>query len=331
MGRMRGMKRIDKKTPFRDHFPRFMMSETHPEKMSSPLKEKWLGVRLLISIVMTVSGMALILVFTFLGYRNGLFFTPKDKAQILKDQREWLTMYERLGTIHRRIDRLYVKERRISEIIGIQVPTGKKVIRAEGGVDSWKAPAIFEKYGEKYMPRLESQIERALKDEHASLLDRESHLDRIIGMIKKQKRKWQLIPSMRPALGPISSGFGWRESPFKSGAEFHAGIDIAGKSGAPIMAPAGGVVILSGWDGGFGKTVKIRHTDGIVTLFGHLSNIYVHEGEHVVRGQVLATIGSTGLSTGPHLHYEVFLNHTPVNPRMYFLIDPPRAPSYPKG
>ena len=320
------IKRDENGLDLAEHFPRFMISETHPEEKSSSLADKGLGVRFLLSVIMGTLGFVMIVVFTFLGYRNGLFFTPKDKTQILRDQRDWLTLYARLGVIHRRIDRLYVRERRVSEIIGVQVPTQRRILRALGGTDSWKSAANFEKYGKGYMPRLERQIGEVLKSERESLIVRENHLDRIIGMIKRQKRKWELIPSMIPARGPISSGFGWRESPFRGGPEFHAGIDIAGKPGSPIMAPAGGVVIMSGWDGGFGKTIKIRHTDGIVTLFGHLSKIYVHQGERVVRGQLLATIGNTGMSTGPHLHYEVFVHQTPVNPRMYFLIDPPMSP-----
>ena len=125
-------------------------------------------------------------------------------------------------------------------------------------------------------------------------------------------------PNVWPLHGYISSPFGWRTNPFGgSGWQFHTGIDIVAYYGAPIRATADGTVEYAGWFGGYGNFIKIYHRDGIETCYGHLSKIAVKHGEHVKKGQVIGYEGDTGLSTGPHLHYEIRVNGTPVNPMDY--------------
>lgn len=113
----------------------------------------------------------------------------------------------------------------------------------------------------------------------------------------------------------ITSPFGWRTHPIYGRVKFHTGIDIAASYGSPIYAADSGVVIYSGWYGGYGKTVIIDHGGGYSTLYGHCSALYVRKGQRVSQRQKIAAIGSTGISTGPHLHFEVRQNGTPVNPR----------------
>lgn len=120
-----------------------------------------------------------------------------------------------------------------------------------------------------------------------------------------------------PSDGEISSGFGWRQHPILGHLRFHAGIDFAGSYGSPIQAADRGTVILAGWYGGYGNTVIIDHGDGIATLYGHTSKLYVSEGQSVQLGQAIAAVGSSGLSTGPHLHFEVRKNGEPVDPMNY--------------
>ena len=120
-----------------------------------------------------------------------------------------------------------------------------------------------------------------------------------------------------PSDGYISSPYGWRSHPLLGRGRLHAGIDFAAGYGSTIRAADSGTVIYSGWYGGYGKTVIINHGKGITTLYGHASELYVQEGESVKRGQAISAIGSTGFSTGPHLHFEVRKNGTPVNPANY--------------
>jgi len=120
-----------------------------------------------------------------------------------------------------------------------------------------------------------------------------------------------------PANGAITSSFGWRVHPILGYQRFHAGIDFGADSGSPIYAADSGSVIFAGWYGGYGNTVIIDHGSGITTLYGHASRLYVIEGQNVQRGQTVAAVGSTGLSTGPHLHFEVRKQGEPVNPAPY--------------
>ena len=121
-------------------------------------------------------------------------------------------------------------------------------------------------------------------------------------------------PFIRPVNGPVVSGFGYRVHPIFKRVKFHYGIDISAPSGAPIRAAADGVVVFAGWRRAYGNTVIVDHGNGLATLYAHCSRILVSEGEVVKQGQVIALVGSTGLSTGPHLHFEVRRYGEPINP-----------------
>ncbi|MCB2225189.1 MAG: M23 family metallopeptidase [Desulfarculaceae bacterium] len=126
-------------------------------------------------------------------------------------------------------------------------------------------------------------------------------------------------PSIWPVRGWVTSGYGRRISPFSKTSQFHAGLDISTRRGTPIVAPAPGVVTFAGREGGFGRMLAINHGHGIVTRYAHLNKIKVKAGQKVARGDAIATVGSTGRSTGPHLHYEVLLSGVPTNPMYYIL------------
>ena len=126
-------------------------------------------------------------------------------------------------------------------------------------------------------------------------------------------------PNIRPARGWLTSRFGYRINPFTGKQAMHAGLDFAAAPGSPIYAPADGVVSFASYDESYGKLVSIDHGYGVTTRFGHCSQIYVHAGQKVSKFDVIAAVGNTGRSTGPHLHYEVRINGTPVDPVNYVL------------
>lgn len=125
-------------------------------------------------------------------------------------------------------------------------------------------------------------------------------------------------PSLLPTAGFLSSNFGYRRNPYNGAFRLHAGIDIAAETGTPVRAPAQGTVVYSGYREGYGKCVVINHGYGISTLFGHNSKLYATVGAKVRRGEVIAEVGSTGHSTGPHCHFEIRKNGVPVNPVTFF-------------
>jgi murein DD-endopeptidase MepM/ murein hydrolase activator NlpD len=124
-------------------------------------------------------------------------------------------------------------------------------------------------------------------------------------------------PSLWPVQGIVTSSFGARLDPFNGEGAFHTGIDIATSQGDAVRAPAGGTVLKAGMGTGYGREVVIDHGHGIETLYAHLSGFAVTAGQEVNRGDILGYVGSSGHSTGPHLHYEVRIHDTPVNPSKY--------------
>jgi murein DD-endopeptidase MepM/ murein hydrolase activator NlpD len=124
-------------------------------------------------------------------------------------------------------------------------------------------------------------------------------------------------PNLWPVEGQVTGSFGERIDPFNGEGAFHSGVDIGSSYGHPIVAPADGVVTMTDTMGGYGKTIMISHGNGISTRYGHLSGFAVTAGQHVQRGEVIGYVGESGRSTGPHLHYEVRINDTPVNPYKY--------------
>ena len=117
-----------------------------------------------------------------------------------------------------------------------------------------------------------------------------------------------------PVSGRITSGFGERFHPILGYARMHKGVDLAASYGAPITAAGPGKVVAAGWAGGYGREVVIAHGDGVQSRYGHMSRLAAYPGEMVRQGQVIGYVGSSGLSTGPHVHYEVLKNGRPVNP-----------------
>ena len=155
-------------------------------------------------------------------------------------------------------------------------------------------------------------------DAHGGLDPRFQRLGMSLARMDVLEHGLQGIPQFLPAsLQYISSGFGYRSDPFNGRGAFHAGLDFRGPYGSPIYSAARGVVSFAGVRSGYGNCVEISHGNGLLTRYAHMSKFHTHQGETVVAGQVIGAIGSTGRSTGPHLHFEVRINDRPVNPRPF--------------
>lgn len=130
---------------------------------------------------------------------------------------------------------------------------------------------------------------------------------------------WSSMPTVIPVEGWVTSDFGLRRSPLTGGRQLHQGIDIASPFGNPVVASGDGVVTFAGHNGGLGNKIVIDHGYGIASVYGHNSKLLVEIGVKVNRGDVIAEVGSTGRSTGPHLHYEILVDGLPVDPRRFIL------------
>ncbi|MGB9179281.1 MAG: peptidoglycan DD-metalloendopeptidase family protein [Pyrinomonadaceae bacterium] len=157
-------------------------------------------------------------------------------------------------------------------------------------------------------------------------LDTATAIDLKTRRIEQDLRNYEKVMSARatvPSIWPVDSGrltddFGGRFNPFGGyGTEFHTGQDIATAWGTPVAATANGTVIFAGWQSGYGQVVVIDHGGGLTTRYGHLSHVDASVGQTIKRGDIVGNVGSTGRSTGPHLHYEVRLNDEPVDPMQY--------------
>lgn len=125
-------------------------------------------------------------------------------------------------------------------------------------------------------------------------------------------------PGGWPVAGDVSSGFGWRQSPYGGGSQRHTGLDIRAEYGTPVRVSAPGTVVFAGRDsGGYGTAVVVDHGNNVKTLYGHLSGLYVSEGQRIARGTVVGAVGNSGRATGVHLHYEVRVGNVPVDPMLY--------------
>ena len=177
--------------------------------------------------------------------------------------------------------------------------------------------AVSETPGEllKEMRRLDERLDKQIR---LVVALRSEFMNQAYGAVRSVVNPTAETPNIWPVAGPISSYYGYRTSPGGIGSTFHEGVDIAGDYGTPISATAAGTVTQAGWVGGYGYLVEVKHADGIVTRYGHNSAVLVYEGQHVDQGSMIALMGSTGNSTGPHCHYEVRIHGEAVDP-MYFL------------
>ncbi len=147
-----------------------------------------------------------------------------------------------------------------------------------------------------------------------------AQLERNMRSYEAVLRERGYTPTVWPVEGKLEGGFGGRRNPFGGGSyEFHSGQDIEAPMGAPIVSGASGTVSFVGWQNGYGQLVVIDHGGGLTTRYGHLSSIGVSLSQKIQRGEFIGNVGSTGRSTGPHLHYEVRINDQPVNPLQYLL------------
>jgi murein DD-endopeptidase MepM/ murein hydrolase activator NlpD len=242
----------------------------------------------------------------------------ETKAQKVQIQ----TFAQNIEGIKQQMTRLREFDAKLRMITDIGLPKERTQLLGMGGTQE----PVLEDYLNTPTPEesdlrggLLHGIERDLSYLQNEAAQQEVSFQELASAVKNKQSMWASTPSVWPVRGWLTSGFGNRISPFTGGVMQHNGIDIATRMDTPVMAPAAGIVSYVGYHNGLGKMLKINHGYGIQTIYGHLSKFNTQSGHRIKRGEVIAYVGNTGLSTGPHLHYEVVVNNIPVNPMKYIL------------
>jgi len=253
-----------------------------------------------------------------LGYRIGLLkaagqSTAGSPSALSLDQPEGRMIVDRIGALSGRLNRLESEAAVLAKRVGIKIQledTDEPLSPPQGANAAGVGGALVpEPSGGPLLPvaGLEAELERL-----------EFAFDAMVDVANDRDLESMAFPNRLPVVGrSVNSGFGVRRDPMTGRLARHMGIDIAAPSGTPIRASAGGKVRAAGYRGPYGYVVEIDHGNGLVTRYAHASRLYVRAGDLVMPQQKIAAVGTTGRSTGPHLHFEVIRNGVHVEPRNY--------------
>jgi len=286
-----------------------------------------------LSIVIVVSGF---IIYDYVLYKKKITELQALRAETRSQQAEIRSFLKKITVLEEQLNKLQEIERQVEKDLK-EVNELQKPKRLSPKVPPKRAPALTKKSTEekitkettsfrkdrvsileKERPRLVSRLHQDLLELSKEAFQREQSLKELKEFLQARKSILLATPSLWPVLGRISSGFGdTRLSSFSGGTRPHKGIDISVPSGTPILATADGIVTFAGRESEYGRLVCIDHSHGLSTMYGHLQGLFVQTGDRVRKGQTLGTVGLTGNSTGPHLHYEVHTNGNAVNPVPY--------------
>jgi murein DD-endopeptidase MepM/ murein hydrolase activator NlpD len=296
-------------------------------------------------LTLKVGATALILLFIFSGYlfynyiayHKKVFEIKKIRSELSFQQAEIQSFLEKITVLEEQLTRLkgveeqvknglkevqeLKKEKKVKKLPPPpRLPGKTSRVSETPGPKPYSSPIRGEEVSilEKERPEPVSRLHLDLLELSKEAFQREQKLKELKESLHAQKSVLLSIPSLWPVIGRITSAFGeTRFSPSSGGTRPHMGIDIAAPPGTPIAAAADGVVLIAGREAAYGRLVCIDHGHGYTTMYGHLKDIQVKPGDRVHAGQTLGTVGISGNTTGPHLHYEVRIHGRPVNPFPY--------------
>ncbi|MCD6264517.1 MAG: peptidoglycan DD-metalloendopeptidase family protein [Deltaproteobacteria bacterium] len=243
--------------------------------------------------------------------------TKMPELQYLKKENKFqkthiIALSKKINQINQAMAKLQKFEHKLRVMTNLEPSKQHEELLAVGGSNESTLASAYQL--EEVHKGLIKQMHKSLEDLERKTAIASISQSQLNDFLKEQKSILACTPSIRPTDGWLSSGFGYRISPFTNRREFHKGIDIATSIGTPVIAPADGLVADAYNNGNFGKMIVINHGYNLKTRYGHLGKFRVKKGQHVKRGQIIGEVGNTGRCTGPHLHYEVLLDGVPVNP-----------------
>jgi murein DD-endopeptidase MepM/ murein hydrolase activator NlpD len=300
----------------------------------SPLTLK-IGAALL-ALLLVVSGY---LFYEYITYQKNIFDLRELRSELNSRQAEIQSFLEKISFLEEQLTRLKLVEEQVKkDLKEVQELKKEKKVKKltpppslpqrtsekTEDLETNQRASFFRQDEvsilEKERPKLVSRLYMELMDLSKEAFHRERTLKDLKEFLQAQKSILLSIPSLWPVQGRITSSFGEvRCSPSSGGTRPHMGIDISAPTGTPIVAPADGIVLSAGREAEYGLRVLVDHGHGFNTMYGHLNEIRVKPGDRVKRGQILGTVGTTGNTTGPHLHYEVRIHGRPTNPFSYLI------------
>ncbi len=278
------------------------------------------------TLFLQIGGGLLVMAGLALGATLHYFQVARDAAENRILREENLTLRSQLKTVRERIEhigstldrveRFDQKLRAMTLLSDPQRNLAMGPVEQEPGVGAPAAETQFTELTRMESPKaLVGKLDRL----SAEATRQEQSLQEMQAYFQDQKSLLASTPSMWPTRGWVTSDFGQRLDPYTAERVAHGGMDIAAPHGKEVNAPSDGTVVFAGLEGGYGNVIVIDHGYGIKTRYGHLSKLLVKAGDRVKRGALIANVGNTGRSTGPHLHYEVRVNGIPQNPRKFIL------------
>jgi murein DD-endopeptidase MepM/ murein hydrolase activator NlpD len=298
-----------------ESFTLIVVPERHAEVRRFHLKKVWLIQAAAVVAVLAVVGF--VMAGHYFSVVSDAHENPALREENLKLKSELAVIREQLQHVGQTLDRVERFDQKLRAITLLSDPQRNL---AMGPTEQLPLPASGENQFVRSKDAEGPQVLAGkLEKLSAEATRQEQSLQELQAYFQDQKSLLASVPSVWPVRGWVTSDFGSRLDPYTSERIMHAGLDIAGPHGKEIVAPSDGTVVFAGLEGGYGNVVVIDHGYGIKTRYGHLSAIKVKAGERVKRGDVVAALGNTGRSTGPHLHYEVRVNGIAQNPRKFIL------------
>jgi len=239
-----------------------------------------------------------------------------ELKQLRREAGEHSATAEKMRRLEVEISKVRQLDQRIRVALGIEKGEAGQVVLAQGGADAETRIALQEAVAERAGHLMDwvggdlTTLAQEIAFREQSLRELQTHLDKKTAVLAA-------TPTILPVKGLVTAAYGYRKSPFTGKREFHEGMDIAALPGTPVVATADGIVRFAGLAGSYGNVVFIDHGQGFTTAYGHNSKIRVQARQRVRRGEIIAYVGNTGRTTGPHVHYEVHLDGVASNPMKY--------------
>lgn len=277
--------------------------------------ETFLGFALTFVLVMTGS------VWGFAHYRQSYIATEDIRLQNAKFEEERFTLLTKLASLEQVVERTERVANRLELSMGV---TSDEMQKGIGPIveSDLSEPLAVKKFDSLNFSGEGSNLafadlDMSIDDLETNAASVEERLQTVKELHSDRLTYWASIPSIWPTKGWVTSSFGPRHRPIRGGTRMHKGIDVAAPSGTPILAPGDGVVTFSGYKRGLGRAIIVDHGYGVTSVYGHNSKNYVKEGDKIKRGEIIGSVGRTGLATGSHLHYQVEVDGVPVDPMKY--------------